>query len=185
MFRELKERADEFVEEHQQDPHAFLLELPLNGDAVPDGHPTFYTITEYGDTPGMANRRTMMHYLQASVDCGVMFYLTGNESYAKVAADVLGVFASAIAPMELSDSSFNGGIIYPNNHLKEARIFGAQIPLIYDFIATYLEQNQSVHDVVSGETCAFPTTRSFPSATVPATSLPPMSQWDGLTALPA
>ncbi len=156
LFEALQARAHAFVEEYERDTLDFLLQLPLNWDDPYEDFPPFHRITRYGDSPGMERRRVLMRYLQASIDCGVIYYLTGEDRYARVAADVLGVIVSAVARMEPGESSFNGGIIYPNDHLKEARIFGAQIPLVYDFVASYLREGGRVHDVVTGEKRDFP-----------------------------
>lgn len=50
----------------------------------------------------------------------------------------------------------NGGLIYITNHLKEARIFGAQIPIIYDFVAPYLRNGGDALNLATSQREAFP-----------------------------
>jgi hypothetical protein len=145
LYEQLKARADAAVSRHQADPDAFLRELPLDWSAGPGTHPKLRRIT--GDE---ADRYVLMPYLQDAVDCGILYFLTEETAYARCAGDIMGVMVSALARMERSENLGNGGLVYPGDHLKEARIIGAQIPIACDFIFPFVKSGGQVHDIVSG-----------------------------------
>jgi hypothetical protein len=60
--------------------------------------------------------------------------------------------------MERSDHPGNGGLIYPSDHLKEARIIGAQIPIAHDFIQPFVQSGGLVYDLVTGSERSYPFT---------------------------
>jgi hypothetical protein len=151
LFEQLKERADSAVARHQADREGFLRTLPLDGSREGLDHPPFRTID--GDE---SDRQILMPYIQDAVDCGVLYFLTEDPAYARCAADIIGVFVSALARMERSENLGNGGLIYPRDHLKEARIIGAQIPVAYDFIQPFVSAGNRVFDIVSGGERPFP-----------------------------
>ncbi|HKJ90107.1 MAG TPA: heparinase II/III family protein, partial [Oceanipulchritudo sp.] len=151
LFEQLKARADEAVSRHQADREGFLRALPLDWSRGTADHPLFRKIT--GDE---SDRPIFMNYLQDAIDCGILYYLTGDEAYAQCAADIMGVFVSAMAHMERSQTLGNGGLIYPSDHLKEARIIGAQIPIACDFIQPFVRAHGRVYDLVTGGERAFP-----------------------------
>lgn len=151
LFNQLRERIDPVVDAHQADRDAFLRGLPLDWPSASGGHPPFRYIT--GDE---TDRWVLMRYLQEAIECGVVYYVTGDERYAQAAADVMGVVVSALARMDRSTNAANGGLVYPGDHLKEARIFGAQIPVACDFIYPFVKQGAQVYDVVTGGEREFP-----------------------------
>ena len=157
LYKELKSRADETVSHYQADREAFLKGLPLEWFQGEDKAPRFYYIdSDGGSKPGQAHREALMKHLQESISCGVVYFITQDESYARCAADVLATTVEALSHMERNRSGNNNGLVYPNDHLKEARVFGAQIPLIYDFIHPYISQGKPVYDLVSGTEVPFP-----------------------------
>ncbi len=151
MYTQLLERVDPVVAEHQADRDAFIKGLPLDWTAGTAGHPPFRYITS-----DETDRFVIMGYLQDAIECGVAYYLTGEETYAQAGADIMGTVVSALARMNRSSNSGNGGLVYPNDHLKEARIFGAQIPVACDFIYPFVTRGGQVYDVVSGSLRDFP-----------------------------
>jgi hypothetical protein len=151
MYAQLFARVDPVVSKHQADRDAFVKGLPLDWTQVSTGHPPFRYIT--GDE---SDRFVLMGYLQDAIECGVVYYLSGDEKYAQAAADVMGTVVSALARMQRSNNASNGGLVYPNDHLKEARIFGAQIPVACDFIYPFVMQGATVYDVATGAERDFP-----------------------------
>lgn len=151
LFAQLKARADDAVARHKANPQAFLSALPLASPASPGQHPPFRTITA-----DEADRYVLMPYLQDAIDCGVLFFLTEDSAYAQCAADITGVFVSALAQMQRSPNLGNGGLVYPNDHLKEARIIGAQVPVAFDFIASFVKDGNAVFDLTTGGQRPFP-----------------------------
>ncbi|MEX0332010.1 MAG: heparinase II/III family protein [Puniceicoccaceae bacterium] len=151
FFNNLRARADLAVSKHQTDRDAFLKELPLDWYAGQAAHPRFRYITS-----SESDRYIIMPFLQDAIECGVVYYLTGEERYAQAAADIMGVVVSCLARMERKGSAGNGGLVYTSDHLKEARIFGAQIPVACDFIYTFVQNGAKVHDIVTGGERDFP-----------------------------
>ncbi|MEL7161788.1 MAG: hypothetical protein AAFN92_13590, partial [Bacteroidota bacterium] len=93
-------------------------------------------------------------------DCGVAYFLTEDERYAQLAADVLHTFIRGIQSIEPAWDTHNGGWLYRQDHLREAREIGAQIPIIYDFVHTYLGTGAEVYDLAARSRVPF----SFPAA---------------------
>jgi len=157
LYDQLKDRTDRTLAEYNEDREGYLKKLPLDWERPGIEHPVIHKInSDSPGTEGWKHRVVLMEYLQSVVDSGVLYYLTNEANYAQYAADILGVLFSAIAPLEPSENSFNGGLIYPRNHLKEARIIGAQLPVAYDFISPFLEAGNRVYDIATGELRKFP-----------------------------
>jgi len=159
LFVELKERADAAVPGSAADRRQKLLALPLvwpkDGSAP--------TIRTYRKGAGLGNKtnkdlawgyprapqQAMIEGLHDAIDCGVLYYLTANEKYAVAAADMLATFVNALAKTPLSGNGWNDGWVY-DDHLLEARVLGAQVPIIYDFVYPYLKKGGNVYDLASG-----------------------------------
>jgi hypothetical protein len=157
VFEAMKARVHDAVAKHQADPDAFLRGLPL----VPDpkdahAHPTLALLQGGGTAESdPATRGKLQGYLLNGVDCGVLYFLTQDEAYASCAADILQATVEAMVRMKPSESPGNGGWIYPDNHLYEARALGAQLPLLYDFVAPYLHAGARVHHLETRQPGAF------------------------------
>lgn len=154
LFDQMRRRIESVVEDHQEDRDAFIRKLPLDWSGGTTTHPPFRYI-EDGEED---DRWIIMNYLQEAIECGIVYFVTEEEKYAQTAADVMATVVSALARMERSPNAGNGGLVYQNNHLKEARIFGAQIPVACDFIYPFVRNGAKVFDVVTG------TERDFPFA---------------------
>jgi len=57
--------------------------------------------------------------------------------------------------MKPSESAGNGGLIYPEDHLYEARAIGAQLPIVYDFVQPYLKSGGTVYNLATKSQTAF------------------------------
>lgn len=163
LFIALKERADAATPQTMEERRKQLLALPLvwpkDGSA-----PTFPFFRRVGGIQktdkelkwGYPREQqiAMMKAQQDAIDCGVLYYLTGEEKYAVAAADILATFANALSktPLRtpLTRGGGNHGWVY-DDHLLEARILGAQLPIIYDFVYPYLKAGGKVYDLASGE----------------------------------
>lgn len=143
--KEFIDRVEPDLKAYQADKKAYLMNLPLDWKNRAQGEfPPFQTLTDFG---GNKKREYLMHYLQTAVDCGVLYYLTDEKKYAAYAADVLYTFTQALLQLKPSTNLTNGGWLYPDDHLREAREIGAQLPIIYDFVQPYLLQKKQVYDL--------------------------------------
>jgi hypothetical protein len=122
-FDAIKNRVANAVQQHQENPDTFLRGLPLIEDeADPSAHPTLTQIDRNMASVAPQERsRTLQRHLVIGVDCGVLYFLTQDESYAQCAADILHATVEAMVRMKPGESTNNGGLIYPNDHLYDAR----------------------------------------------------------------
>ncbi|MBB6050812.1 heparinase II/III domain-containing protein [Armatimonas rosea] len=150
LFTALQAGVKDDLAQHQSDRDAYLRGFPLvPSPAGPTAHPTFAYQGANGARPNQATRQKLMHFVQVGIDCGVLYFLTEDKSYAACAADILNVFTEAMVQLKPSEAVGNGGYLYPSDHLLEARILGAQIPLVYDFVASYLQAGATVYDLAT------------------------------------
>ena len=156
-FAAMQARVRDAVAQHQQNPDTFLRGLPLV--AHPDGprfHPTLAHIGgNMASEPGREVRGKLQRFLLIGVDCGVLYFLTGDKAYARCAADILHATVEALVQMKPNESAGNGGWIYPDDHLYEARALGPLPPLIYDFVHGHLQGGATVHSLVSRREAPF------------------------------
>lgn len=148
-------RVAEDMAAWERDPSAYFRQLPLRWENAQAGMiPPFKTYTGFDGTDrGEQNR--MYHQLQTAIDCGVLFFLTEDDRYARYASDVLHTFVQAIRQLPLDDTSQNAGWVYTLDHLREAREISAQIPIIYDFVQPWLARGGKVFDVAKQSRVAF------------------------------
>jgi hypothetical protein len=151
QFLALKARADAAVSSHRADPSAYLRTLPWI-PTTPGAHPTLPRI---GDNMASSGRSKLQSSVQTllgqAIDCGVLYFLTRERAYAACAADGLQAIVRGLRALKPSEDVGNGGWLYVNDHLYEARALGAQVPMIYDFIASYArETGVTVFDLASG-----------------------------------
>ena len=156
-FDAMAHRAAAAVSAHRGDCDAFLRALPLiNAPTGSTSHPTLRVVDgNMAGTDRATARSAIQTSLQVGIDCGVMYYLTGDERYARVTADILRVVVEALVLMPVSEDTNNGGWLYPNDHLYESRSIGAQIPLLYDFVAPYLRSGGTAYDLVTRKQVSF------------------------------
>ncbi|TXF90246.1 hypothetical protein FUA23_06925 [Neolewinella aurantiaca] len=137
------------------DPAAYFQQLPLaREDAAEGSTPPFKTYTSF-DGEEREEQTRLHHQLQTAIDCGVLYFLTREERYARYAADVLHNVVQAVRQLPLDSEFFNAGWIYTKDHLREAREIGAQIPIIYDFVQPWLTTGGRVYDLGREERISF------------------------------
>ncbi len=155
------------IASYQESPEEFLRAMPFNWKKGKKGNlPPFYLTyhIENGKSKNldnvteaeMQNARTLMRFLQIGIDCGIAFYITENEKYAQCAIDILYSFVKAVQQSEVSEWKGRGGWLFPDDGFREVREIGYKVPLIYDFIASYLQKGAKPFDLVKNEKVQFP-----------------------------
>ena len=147
FYHEFKERLDNDILLYKKSPEDFLKLIPFEWSEQKKGmHPPLQSFVESIDD-NASDRYLQNKYLQIAIDAGVLYFLTDHESYAQCAFDILHAFVEGLIQLTPSYESGNGGWLYPTDHLREARIIGAQLPIVYDFIATYIESKKFAFDI--------------------------------------
>lgn len=147
-FETLKSRVSANLKLYQNNPKEFLSKLPLEWNKKQANR--FPPLLTLNPSTGINNakREVILEYLQTGIDCGILYFLTDDEKYAQFGADVLYTFVEGMVQLTSSKTGHNGGgLVYPDDHLREAREIGAQIPILYDFVYPYLIKGGKVFDV--------------------------------------
>jgi autotransporter-associated beta strand protein len=131
--------ADDLLN-HQTNRDVWLRELPVDWTLSPAEFKTIPTYAE-GTVRGPTESK-----FNAALDCAVLYYLTQDTNYAQCAADILHNAVKTLLPVATSTSTGNGGWVFQDDLLKEARILGCQLPVVFDFLYAFLQANQ-VYDV--------------------------------------
>jgi hypothetical protein len=158
LFAELRARADAAAPTTMAERREKLLALPLVWSDGEDSPPTLVTFPRKDPfADGRQDQATAItKSLQDGIDCGVLYYLTGQENFAQCAADILFTFVNALPQIEPNrDYTTNGGWLYQGDHLREVRIVSAQLPIIYDFVQPWLKEGGTAYDLASDELSAF------------------------------
>ncbi len=142
VYSALISRVAADVASHQTNRDSFLRQLPVDWTLSPAEYKTIPTSSE------SAVRGPTESKFNDGLDCAVLFYLTGDSKYARCAADILHNAVKTLLPVAPSTSVDNGGWIFQDDFLKEARVTGSQLPMIYNFLCQYLQSHQ-VYDVQS------------------------------------
>ncbi|MFY7898693.1 MAG: heparinase II/III domain-containing protein, partial [Chitinophagaceae bacterium] len=137
------------IDSFQQNPKQYLSGLPFNMSAQKAGQiPPFITVLN-ADKDATTKRNRYQHYLKTAIDCGIIYYLTNDEKYAKFSTTVFYTFLKSMLQLKPSETSFNGGLIYQDDHLRESREIGAQFPIIYDFIYNYISKGGKAYNFIT------------------------------------
>ncbi len=137
VYNGMVSRVASNVASHQSNRDAYLRQLPILWTQSP---PVFKSVPNTA-TESQVRGPTESKF-NAGLDCAVLYYLTGDEKYARCAADILFNSVEALIPLPISNGVSNGGWLFQNDLLKEARITGTQLPIIYDILYSYLQSNQ-------------------------------------------
>lgn len=156
MYDKFFERMEEDIKIYQKNPADFLKKLPFNWEKQQDGlTPPLFTIIR-GEPDSGKKIDEIMKYLQLGIDCGMFYYLTNDEKYAQCATDILNAVVQGISQIPLPKGKGNFGWIMSEDHLYGARVFGAQIPIIYDFVAPFIQKGGKPFDIGKNEKIDFP-----------------------------
>ena len=131
------------VSRHQTNRDAFLRELPVTWGTTPA---RFKTMPTYASAEV---REPAAAKFDLGLNAAVLYYLSGDSKYARLAADILHNSLKTLAVVAPSTDLGNGGWIIQDDFLLEARAVGNQLPIIYDFVRPFLTGNQ-VYDVQTG-----------------------------------
>lgn len=154
-FEAFKNRADKEVAIQNKDPKAYLSKMPLDWAETKDKIPPMIVMAGTGGKT-VEERKALMQYLQTGIDCGILYFLTNENKYGQIGADILYTMIEGLVQLETSKKGHNGGgLLYPDDHLREAREIGAQIPILYDFVYTFLKNGGLSLNVATGKMDSF------------------------------
>jgi len=167
IYTTLKSNADKQVDEFYKNPSTYLKNLPFNWvEAKKNEFPPFFKTDhiENGKHRNLDNATDkewkpaalLIENLQIALDCGYLYYLTQDEKYAYVASSILYSFTKSVQKSKMSKWKGRGGLLFPYDGFREVRVIGYRLPLIYDFIATYLKNNGKSFDIIQNKKVSFP-----------------------------
>lgn len=167
IYFNLKLTADVQVKHFYKNPKAYIEKLPFNwSEKTKDNFPPFKKTdhVENGKHRNLDNAtdeewqpaELLIEHLQTAIDCSMMYYLTQDEKYAYVASSILYSFTKSVQQSQLSDWHGRGGWLFPYDGFREVRVIGYKVPLVYDFIATYLKNGGVSFDIIQNKKVSFP-----------------------------
>lgn len=110
LFSQLKSNVDSKKNLHKSNPSTLLNTIPARG----------------------GSRSTHTDIITLGVEAGLLYYLTDNEDYAQLAADILSDYTLDMGTKK------NGDICYTNDEFMDSRISWPRLALIYDFVHPFL-----------------------------------------------
>ncbi|OUS70997.1 hypothetical protein B5G52_12390 [Pseudoalteromonas sp. A601] len=155
LFEELKHRVEPIAALNKEQRLKPLEELPLIWNKDQSQAPTLplFRVKNGGTKEQL---QLVIKALQDGVDCGVMYYITQEDKYAACGADILNTYTNALMLMKVhKEGAMNSSWMFPGDHLYEARVIGAQLPIIYDFVYPYLKSGGKVYDLQSDNLVTF------------------------------
>ena len=167
IYENLKTRTDLQVAKFNQNPKDYIKNLPFNwSEGQKNNFPPFYKTdhVENGKHRNLDNAtdkewepaEKLITYLQIALDCGYLYYITQDEKYAYMASSILYSFVKSVQKSNLSNWHGRGGWLFPYDGFREVRVIGYRVPLIYDFIATYLKKEVNAFDIIQNKKVVFP-----------------------------
>ncbi|MBB1455699.1 heparinase II/III family protein [Pseudoalteromonas sp. SG43-5] len=155
LFEELQQRVKPIAAINKEQRLKPLAELPLIWNKDKSQAPTLphFRVKGGGSKEQLIS---VVKALQDGVDCGVMYFLTQEDKYAACGADILNTYSNALIQMKVhKEGAMNSSWMFPGDHLYEARVIGAQLPIIYDLVYPYLKSGGKVYDLQSNSLVAF------------------------------
>lgn len=167
IYSDLKKSTDKQVRKFYQNPKSYLKNLPFNwSKAESNQFPPFLKTNhiENGKNRNLDNATEkewkpaalLIEYLQVALDCGYLYYITQEEKYAYVASSILYSFIRSVQKSKMSDWKGRGGLLFPYDGFREVRVIGYRLPLIYDFVASYLKNEGMAFDIIKNQKVNFP-----------------------------
>ncbi|HKK80791.1 MAG TPA: hypothetical protein VJ909_01000, partial [Prolixibacteraceae bacterium] len=137
---QLHRRVDDQLARHQTNPEAVLNTIPAFAE---NDH-------QYNDPSGMEPAKKHNRVLSLASDAGILYYLTEDERYARLAADILGVYMDTIAPKTPENTTITGNAFF------DPRTTYGPFALTYDFIYDYLtSEDATVYNLASDKRIPF------------------------------
>lgn len=167
IYENLKAKTDLEVDEFYQNQKTYIKNLPFNWSEVKDDNfPPFFKTDhiENGKHKNLDNvtdkewepAELLIKYLQIALDCAVLYYITQEDKYAYMASSILYSFTKSVQKSKLSEWKGRGGLLFPYDGFREVRVIGYKLPLIYDFVATYLKNGGQAFDIIKNQKVNFP-----------------------------
>lgn len=150
-YNAFKIRVQNDLKLYKKDPKTYLSALPYDLSLQKANQIPPFKIINNKDKDAASRRNKLQHYLKTGIDCGILYYLTEEENYAQYSVSVFNTFIEAMLQIAPSEEAGNGGWIYQDDHLREAREIGAQLPVLYDFIYPYILKGGTAYNYVSGK----------------------------------
>ncbi|WP_372775087.1 hypothetical protein [Mangrovibacterium sp.] len=125
IVRQLHQRVDGELAEHQTNPNAILDSIP---EFARNDH-------QHSDASGSLLTQKHNRILTLASDAGMLYFLTDDEKYAMFAADILAVYIDTIAPKTPQTTTICGNAFY------DPRTTYGPFALAYDFIYNYLKRD--------------------------------------------
>ncbi|GAA4291029.1 heparinase II/III domain-containing protein [Aestuariibaculum suncheonense] len=156
FYGEFIQRINDDISEYNNNPQKFLNNIPFDWSKQKKGKtPPLKTYQIFNKSNNL-ERNQLKNYLQIGIDCGVLYFLTERKEYGQCALDILYAYIEGITQLSPSKDKRNGGWVYPSDHLREARVVGAQLPVLYDFVVSYLKKGNKPYDIGAKTNVKFP-----------------------------
>ncbi len=160
-------QLDQDIKLHHSSPLEFLKGMPFDWGKGKTGQtpPFFQTFhiekgihknLDNATKEEMANARKLIRYLEMGIDCGIAYYITGEEKYAQCAIDILNSFVTGVIQSERSQWHERGGWLFPDDGFREVRELGDKVPIIYDFTANFIKKGGKPFDIGKEAKTDFP-----------------------------
>ncbi|WP_299012539.1 heparinase II/III family protein [uncultured Polaribacter sp.] len=167
IYTNLKTKTDLEVNKFYKNPKTYLKNLPFNwAEGKENEFPPFFKTDhilngkhrnlDNATEKEWAPAEALINYLQIGIDCGAMYFITQDEKYAYMASSILYSFTKSVQKAKLSDWHGRGGWLFPYDGFREVRVIGYKVPLVYDFVASYLKKGGNVLDIIQNKKVAFP-----------------------------
>jgi hypothetical protein len=167
IYTDFINRIHPEIEKYNVNTDEYLKGMPFDWDKQKSGRIPPFLLTrhmvngEYRNLDNATRREwapagALIQYLQTGLDCGIAYYLTGDEQYAQVAVDILYTFIQGVLQAEVSAWRGRGGWLFPDDGFREVREIGYKVPIIYDFVAEFIRAGAKPYDFAKRAYIDFP-----------------------------